>query len=279
MLTSYPVCHTMQTSRSARTVIVVTLASLALMTAGTALARPEPAVKAPQVDNPVRLLMVGNSYLYYGDSLHTHLNGIVSAADPAPGKQLQYKSATIGGASLDHHNFDWLTKPGQIGVKEPFQLVVLQGNSAAALSESRQAVFRKAATEANKLITERGGKTALYMPHAYVAPHKQAKPENIRLNEAFYVAVGNELNALVIPVGLAFEEAYRRFPDMKLHKAHDGSHPSLLGTYLAAATCYATLYGKSPVGNSFNAFGQIDAESLKKVQQVAEDTVKTFFGR
>ena len=276
---SAPAFQNKVTARAAQITALVALATLALMAAGSALARPEPTVRSPQIDNPVRLLMVGNSYLYYGDSLHNHLSGIVSAADPATGRQLQYKSATIGGASLDHHNFDWLTKPGQIGVKEAFQLVVLQGNSAAALSESRQAVFRKAATDANKLITERGGKTALYMPHAYVAPHKQARPENIRLNEAFYVAMGNELNALVIPVGLAFEEAYRRFPDMKLHKAHDGSHPSLLGTYLAAATCYATLYGKSPVGNSFNAFGQIDPETLKKVQQVAEDTVKTFFGR
>ena len=152
------------TARAAQISKQVVLTALALMTAGAALARPEPAVKAPQVDNPVRLLMVGNSYLYYGDSLHNHLNGIVSAADPATGKQLQYKSATIGGASLDHHNFDWLTKPGQIGVKEPFQLVVLQGNSAAALSESRQAVFRKAATEANKLITERGGNPAFILP-------------------------------------------------------------------------------------------------------------------
>ena len=83
------------TARAAQMTKRVVLTALALMTAGAALARPEPAVKAPQVDNPVRLLMVGNSYLYYGDSLHNHLNGIVSAADPATGKQLQYKSATI----------------------------------------------------------------------------------------------------------------------------------------------------------------------------------------
>ena len=55
------------------------------------------------------MLLVGNSYIYYGDSLHNHLRRMVAAADAELGKKLQYKSATIGGAWLDHHNIDWLT--------------------------------------------------------------------------------------------------------------------------------------------------------------------------
>ena len=42
----------------------------------------------------------------------------------------------------------------------------------------------------------------------------------------------------VIPVGLAFEEAYRQRPGVKLHKDFDGSHPDLLGTYLAACVTF-----------------------------------------
>jgi hypothetical protein len=120
---------------------------------------------------------------------------------------------------------------------------------------------------------------ALYMPHAYVPPHKEADPQNNRRNEEFYVAVGNALSALVIPVGLAFEEAYRRHPELKLHKAYDGSHPSLAGSYLAAATCYAALYGKSPVGNGYDAYGEVDADTRLKLQRVAHDTVQKFFRR
>ncbi len=238
-----------------------------------------PNVKQPQVDAPQRVLLIGNSYLYYGDSMHNHLRRIAAASEPSWSKTLEYKSATIGGASLRDHNIDWLTKPGQIGIKEPFQLVILQGHSAAALSDKRQEAFRQAATEANKLITARGGKTALYMTHAYVAPHKEANPNSIRQIESFYIKMGNELNALVIPVGLAFEEAYRRHPELKLHKAYDGSHPSLMGTYLAAATTFGSIYGRPTAGNSFDAFGEIDAATLKKLQQVADDTVKKFFGR
>lgn len=239
----------------------------------------EPTVKTPQVDTPKRLLLIGNSYLYYGDSLHNFLRRMVIADHPEINKSLQYKSATIGGASLDHHNIDWLTKPGQIGVKEPFELVILQGHSAAAIQDKQGETHAKAAKQAAALIAERGGKVALYMPHSYVAPHKQAAPENVQKNRDYYVKLGNELNALVIPVGLAFAEAYKRDPALKLHKAYDGSHPSRAGTYLAAATVYAALYNRSPVGNKFDAFDEVDSKTRLLLQQVAWDTVKQFYGR
>jgi hypothetical protein len=239
----------------------------------------EPTVKNPQVDTPKRLLLIGNSYLYYGDSLHNVLRNLVIADNPAITKSLQYKSATIGGASLDHHNIDWLTKPGQIGVKEPFELVILQGHSAAAINDKQGAVHIDAAKKASALIAERGGKVALYMPHSYVAPHKQTAPENDQKNRDFYVKLGNELNALVIPVGLAFTEAYKRDPQIKLHKVYDGSHPSRAGTYLAAATVFAAVYGRSQVGNTFDAFGEVDPKTRLFLQQVAWDTVKQFYGR
>jgi len=238
-----------------------------------------PAVRMPQVESPNRVLLVGNSYLYYNDSLHNYLRRMVVAADPARGKTLQYKSATLGGASLDHHNIDWLTQPGRIGVKEGFELVILQGLSSDALSERGQTSFRKAAAEANAIIRARGGRTAIYMVHAYVAPHKETHPDNDRKIEAFYTAAGNELDALVIPVGLAFKEAYLRHPELKLHKGYDGSHPSAAGTYLAAATAYGSIYARPALGNAFDAFGEVEPRVLRMLQQVADDAVKKYFGR
>jgi hypothetical protein len=242
-----------------------------------------PSVTAPQAVNPSRVLFVGNSYLYYNDSLHNLVRRMVAAADSGAEARLQYKSATIGGSSLSHHNIDWLTTPGRIGVREAFELVVLQGNSGDALNANGQADFRGAAAAAAKTVRERGGQVAVYMVHAWVKPHRQAKPENIRAIEKFYVDVGNELNAIVLPVGLAFEEAYKRHPEwaevQSLHQSYDGSHPSLMGSYLAAATVYATLYGASPVGNSFDAYGKLDTPTRLKLQQIANDVVVRFFGR
>ena len=238
-----------------------------------------PDVTQPQVDTPKRVLFVGNSYMYYNDSLHNHVRRMAIAADPSLEKQLQYKSATIGGAPLWHHNIVHLTTPGNLGIKQPFELVIMQGNSTDALSGKNSASFREKVVEFSGVIAKQGGKVALYMTPAHIKPSKSASPEMTDKVAAMYVAAGNEVNALVIPTGLAFAEAYRRKPDIKLHQDYDGSHPTLIGTYLAACTVYASVYGKSPVGNAYDYYGKVGKEDAAFLQQVAEDTVKKFFGR
>ena len=118
---------------------------------------------------------------------------------------------------------------------------------------------------------------ALYMTPAYVFPHELQRIGLMREIESLYTDIGNRVNALVIPVGLAFEESYRRRPNLQLHNAYDGTHPSLLGTFLGAATVFASLYSQSPLGNQYDIFGAIDAETKLFLQQVAHDTVKKFY--
>lgn len=260
-------------------VLSIALIAMTLTAAPDSQAAQAPVVKDLGGEAPGRILFVGNSYLYYNDSLHNHVRRLAIAADPAIEKKLQYKSATIGGAPLAHHDVKGLLVRGRLGIKEPFHVVVLQGNSAAALSEARSASFRKKVIEFNGEIGKAGAKTALYMTHAYVKPNKNASPDMIRKVEDLYVSTGNEVGALVIPVGLAFEEAYRQRPDIQLHKTYDGSHPDLIGTYLAACVVYASLYGKSPVGNSYDYFGKIDRETAAFLQKVAEETVRKFYAR
>ena len=244
-----------------------------------AAAQPAPTVKRPQVDTPKKILFVGNSYLYYNDSIHNHVRRMVDAGGIATEKELQYKIVTIGGAPLAHHDVAAYLAPGKLGMKEPYDVVILQGNSGAALSEARRKSFRDKAVEFSGDIAKTGAKTALYMTHAYVAPNKNASPDMIRKIEDMYVSVGNEVGALVIPVGLAFEETYRRKPDLQLHKTYDGSHPDLIGTYLAACVVYASLYGRSPVGNAYDYFGKVDKETAAFLQQVAWDTAQKFYAR
>jgi hypothetical protein len=135
--------------------------------------------------------------------------------------------------------------------------------------------------EFNDVIRRRGGTTALYMTPAHVKPSRWARSDINMMHKTaeMYVSVGNEIGALVIPVGLAFEEAYRRRPEIKLHQDYDGNHPTVLGSYLAACTVFASLYGRSPVGNSYNFFGQVGKEDAGFLQAVAADTVTKFFGR
>ena len=117
------------------------------------------------------------------------------------------------------------------------------------------------------------------MTHAYSEKHKKYDPGMMEMIRKGYLETGNQVGALVIPVGLAFDAAYKNKPDVKLHKDFDGSHPDRLGTYLASCVVYASLYGKSPVGNTYlMREPEIDAETATFLQTVAWDTVKSFYG-
>ena len=252
--------------------------ALALLFVAPALASAaEPAVTRLDDPMPERILFVGNSYLYYNDSLHNHVVRSVRERHGDAG-DFVFKSATIGGATLDQHPVAQLLEPGRLNVDEPFDLVVLQGGSGEMLSEARRAKFLELATKHSKTIRATGAEVALYMTPAYVAPHRRASATMTETVRDGYLSVGNELGALVIPVGLAFREAYRRRPDIELHKHFDGSHPTLLGTYLAACVVYATLYQQPAVSIEYDYFGAIPSSDAQFLRQVADDTVATFFG-
>lgn len=261
------------------------LAALALALAGSPVASqerradsgPAPEVTALEAATPGQILFVGNSYLYYGDSLHNHVVRMARAV--YPDDKFTYKSATIGGAYLVQHNLDSHLEPGRLGLDTPFDVVILQGHSTAMTTDAKRANFATTATAMDAAIRATGAVTALYMTPAYTEVHKSYDPAMMAMIDDGYTQVGNDLDAIVIPVGLAFAEAYARRPDMALHKHYDGSHPTLLGTYLAAATTYATLYDASVVGNPYRYFGEIGDDDALFLQQVAEDTVAAYHAR
>ena len=239
----------------------------------------EPRVRHLENTAPKRILFVGNSYLYYNDSLHNHVRRIAAENGPHPGEDYGYKSATISGASLSQHPLDRLLKPGRLGIDRPFDLVVLQGGSGSVRSEERRSQFREVAADMQSMISASGAETALYMIHAYVEPHPRFDPKMDERIEHDYVSTGNAIGALVIPVGLAFRKAYARRPDIELHMAFDGTHPSLSGTYLAACVVYASIYGKSAREIEYDYFGKIDQEDAAFLRAIADATVREFYGR
>lgn len=62
-----------------------------------------------------------------------------------------------------------------------------------------------------------------------------------------YTSIGEELGALVAPVGLAFSRSLSERPDLDLFIG-DREHSNSRGEYLAASVLYATIFGKSPEG-------------------------------
>ena len=228
----------------------------------------------PDSDIPKSTLFIGNSYLYYNDSLHNHFKRIVKERNPNFNVR-GIKSATISGARLEHHNLDHLLKPMAIGFVEKFDLVILQGGSGESLTPENRNSFSKKVKEYIDKIKSMDSKAALYMIPSYVRPHKNYDPKLMRIIEDMYVKAGQRNNVLVIPVGLAFENAYKKIPNIKLHKS-DGTHPNLLGTYLAACVVYASVYKESPIGILYDYFGSIRSEDKLFLQEIAHETVVEF---
>jgi hypothetical protein len=225
------------------------------------------------------VLFVGNSYFYYNNSLHNKVLGLAKAADKANAGKYQFKSATISAAYLSQHDVYSYLKPGALGYKKPFDVVILQGNSSEQTSKAKREEFAKTVKAYDSMIRATGAKTALLMTWAYTQKHPNYDPKMMDMNRDGYTEAGNAVDALVIPAGLAFQEAYRRRPDIKLQQDYDGHHPTFYGSYLAACTVYASLYGKSPVGLDFDDNGMVDKDMAMFLQTVAWDTVKSFYGK
>lgn len=237
---------------------------LAVLAALSAQAAP----RATHIDPPKHVLFIGNSFSYYNNSLHGHLRLLVLAADKEHAKDYVFRSSTISGGYLYQHSGDL---PYELQEKR-WDLVVLQGQSREPMAgdATKSARFRDTARGFDGLIKASGAKTAFFMTWAY-----QGKPEMTGPLAQGYEAIANELGDLVVPVGLAFQRSLEERPSLVLH-FKDHMHPSMAGTYLAACTFYAALYGKSPVGNPYTA--DLDADTARFLQGVAWETVRGYYG-
>jgi len=64
--------------------------------------------------------------------------------------------------------------------------------------------------------------------------------------DSLYSSLGADIDATVVPVGDAWERLKLVRPDISLYT--DSVHPTLRGSYAAAATFYASFFGQNPVG-------------------------------
>ena len=243
-------------------------------------ALPAPVVKKPPVDTPLRVLFVGSSIMYYAGALQTHTHRIAAAATPPLDLRPGFTSVHITTGALHHYPLEHYLKPGNLDKKEPFQVVVLGGNFRDGMTDAGRAKYRQTVIEFDALIKKHGGRTALYWLPPHGKPGGPIPPAELaRRLEEMVMAVGNEVGALIIPAGLAFQEAYRQRPGIKLQVDYDEYHPTLAGQYLAASVVYASVYDRSPVGNPYDYFGALDKDTREFVQKVAYETVRKFFGR
>src|SRR6266581_4847577 len=250
----------------------------------SALAQTAPKVKnAGQVRT---LLYVGNSFFYFNDGVSSLVLRLVAAGDPQNRPQYRSTMVTISGSGLNWHDMESYFKPGSGMASysftgdnkvvfnkfdKPFDAVLMNDCSQCPVHPQLKDLFHEYARKHSQTAVKHGAKPMLFMTWAYAdAPEMAAQ-----LAEQYTIA-GNANNALVVPAGLAFAKAIARNPQVNLYDP-DKRHPSLAGSYLGAATIYASLYGKSPAGLPYK--GGLDPNTADFLQQVAADTVREYLGK
>lgn len=181
----------------------------------------------------VRILFIGNSYTFFHDLPRT-LQAMGLASRPAVA--VDVSSALVGGATLERH---WADE----GLRERIRnggwdYVVLQEQSLRPI-EAPDAMLRYARHFA-EAIRAAGAKPVLFMSWA-----RQSRPASQdSLDRSFYRVAG-EIDAIAVPVGAAWKEFQRMESSHGLY-APDGSHPSPLGSFIAATAFYRALLGDLP---------------------------------
>jgi hypothetical protein len=191
----------------------------------------------------LRVLFVGNSYTYFND-----LPSVVADFARAAGERRAFvpEQVTFGGHTVEMHlgrreALDAVRRGG-------WSVVVLQEQSTRPI-ESPERTLRDVARFAVE-VRQSGARLALYLTWA-----REANPATQDALSRTYQDAALAAGAIVIPVGEAWRAARtdQSVSDaLKATKSSlfepDGSHPSPIGTYLAACVVYAFLYDRSPVG-------------------------------
>ena len=211
------------------------------------------------------VLFIGNSFTYYNNGLHNHFNRFVRRAGVTGEERPTVRIMTISGARLSEH------APALVPMlkRTKWDVVVLQGHSYETIGRNSRAHFRRAVRTFHKQIRDSGASTALYMTWAY-----EDKPEMTAVISEAYSDIGKSLNAIVVPVGLAFEKAGEVYPDIDLILS-DKKHPSLAGTYLAAAVFFGSLYEASPAELNYVPRG-LTKDSARKLREIAWQTIEEY---
>ena len=162
-----------------------------------------------------RYYFIGNSYLY-GDSVYNHFKRMAEEYLEDYDGSASVKSTTIGGSRLKHHDVERLIMPKAIESSiEKFDLVILQGEEVPEpLTQENRKEFSFYAKKHIESIKANNSKAALYMTHAFVEPHKDFEVNQISIIKEMVQKVKKENNVLVIPVGLAFDIAYKEIPEI-----------------------------------------------------------------
>jgi hypothetical protein len=201
----------------------------------------------------LNILFIGNSF-----TARNNVPELIAQMAAVRERKLAHSLISAGGASLRMH---WNKGEAQrLLAATLFDFVVLQEQSTLPVKNATR--MHENIRLFDDAIRSAGSKTVLYMTWS-----RQFEPQNQKLITDAYDEIGAELGAIVVPVGVAWQQALTKQSDLYLYDK-DGSHPSLAGSYLAACVFFAVLYNESPAGINSEFIG-LNAKDLTTLQNVA----------
>lgn len=273
------------TANRSSALLALFAATIALCHAATVSAETMPAVTSVGVAEPRSFLFVGNSFMYYNNSMHKHFNRLAKEGDEKNSGDYRATSVTISGAGLNWHDIESYFRPNALAEysfvagnqvrfndhEQLYDVVIMMDCSQCPIHPRLKSVFHEYAEKHSETIIGNGARPVLLMTWAY-----EDRPEMTAALAEQYTIAGNDNNLLVVPAGLAFAKARSLRPEIKLY-VPDKRHPSPAGTYLAALTIYASVFNQSPLG--YAAGEGLDAETSTFLQKVAWETANEYFER
>ena len=226
------------------------------------------------------IMLIGNSFFYYNNSLHNHLGDLYDA-DPDLDTPRR-RSITINGSSLSWHDVESYLSNEEIGSfkidsdtnsyepyeKQDIDVVIMMDCSLCPINDQRKGSFYKYVKKHSETIRSKGIEPILFMSWPY-----KNKPEMQQQLEKEFFQASKINNLRMIPAGQAFLFVNKNLSTIDLY-TEDLRHPSKEGTYLAALMIFTTLSKKSPVGNSYTM--GLDPKVARTLQEVAWDIHKKF---
>ena len=205
----------------------------------------------PKEKDEIRILFIGNSYTYYNSS-PALVKALIQEKFPDLIVEIQLISG--GGMTLaDHWQNEETIQTIRTG---DWDYVVLQEQSNLGMGViidndlyfGQTERFFEHARKFDTEIAKADAQTVFLMTWS-----ARDKPEEQAILTHAYTAIAKELEAVMAPVGLVWDEL-RANPNIELY-ADDGGHPSPMGSYLSAVTLYATLMSDDPMGLSGSISG------------------------
>ena len=195
-------------------------------------ASPEPEAEP---ENAFRVLFIGNSLTYFND-----LPGVLAALADSAGvaRPLVVGAVAAPDYSLEDH---WEEGTAREALASKAWDVVVMQQGPSSLPQNALHLAQWSSRWADE-IRSIGAKPALYM----VWP-QLSRFEDFAAASASYTNAARVSEAMLMPVGEAWREAFRKDAASALYHP-DGLHPSPFGTYIAAVVMLGVLFDVEEVG-------------------------------